>query len=50
MAGGKVSKEEVEKKKGRFREFLKLMGKGKSGETQKWNDNFESFMEQEDVS
>ena len=39
------SKEEVERKKSRFREFLKLMGKGQKGEAQMWNDQFESFME-----
>ena len=33
VSGAKASKEDIEKKKGRFREFLKLMGKGKKGET-----------------
>ena len=42
-----LSKAEVENKKARFREFLKLMGT-KSTKTnanqQSWNDQFESFM------
>ena len=39
------TKEEVEKKKARFREFLKLVGKSKDNNKQSWNDQFESFME-----
>jgi hypothetical protein len=37
--------DDVERKKQRFREFLKVMGKGEKG--QSWNDNFEAFMEKE---
>ena len=43
------SKEEVERKKSRFREFLKLMGKGQQKDAQTWNDQFESFMELQEV-
>lgn len=37
---------EVEAKKGKFRDFLKLMGKGAgtTKEKQSWNDQFENFM------
>lgn len=36
---------EIERKKERFREFLKVMGQGDK-KNQSWNDNFEAFMEQ----
>jgi len=41
-----LSAAEVEQKKGKFREFLKLMGTGAGtqGEKQSWNDQFEAFM------
>jgi hypothetical protein len=41
-----ASSAEVERKKSKFREFLKLMGKsaGTSKEKQSWNDQFENFM------
>lgn len=42
MKKATVAASEVEQKKQRFREFLKVMGKGAS---QSWNDNFDSFME-----
>lgn len=44
--GAQVSPQEVEQKKTKFREFLKLMGSsaGTSKEKQSWNDQFEAFM------
>ena len=44
--GNQLTSAEVENKKTRFREFLKLMGTGAGtqGEKQSWNDQFEAFM------